>query len=52
MIQSFKKMKMVSFIVELLIEKKTNVKVFCSPMESNGVRKPDGVWSSTDYWSK
>ena len=32
--------------------KKTNVKVSCSPMDSNGVLKPDGMWSSTDYWSK
>ena len=32
--------------------KKTNIKVSCSPIESNGVRKPDGMWSSTDYWSK
>lgn len=32
--------------------KKTNIKVSCSSMESNGVCKPDGMWSSTDYWSK
>ena len=31
---------------------KTNVKVYCSPTELNGVHKPDGMWSSTDYWSK
>ncbi|MBQ7489789.1 MAG: hypothetical protein IJT51_04640 [Bacteroidales bacterium] len=31
---------------------KTNVKVSCSPTESDGVRKPDGMWYSTDYWSK
>ena len=31
---------------------KTNVKVYCSPTELKGTRKPDGMWSSTDYWSK
>jgi len=30
----------------------TNVKVYCSPTELKGGRKPDGMWSSTDYWTK